>query len=253
MKTDFAGKTALVTGGGNGIGRASASDFAARGARVVVSDIDEASGQEVVAAIREAGGTAEFVACDVTKEAQVRSLIDRTIQLFGRLDYAHNNAGCMFGPADFGGCSVDEWDRTQDLSLKGIWLCMRAQLPVMASQGGGVIVNTTSMAGVRYAPAANAAYCAAKAGVISLTEYAAVRHAADNIRVNAIAPGLVRTKIVDSMYTKAQQDEMAGATQPIGRIIEPEEVASGVIFLCSSQAAMITGATLPIAGGYNAA
>ncbi len=253
MITDFAGKVALVTGAGNGIGRASAIAFAKEGAAVMVSDIKEADGHAVVEEIRAAGGQAQFCAADVTKEDQVQALIDATVERLGRLDFAHNNAGNMFGAPDFGGYSVADWDKTLDLSLKSNWLCMRAELPVMIAQGGGCIVNTTSMAGVRTSQGANAAYSAAKAGVISLTEHAAVLHAKDNIRVNAIAPGLVRTQVVQKLFTKEVQDQMAGSTQPIARIIEPEEIADAVIFLCSERAAMITGVTMPVSGGYNAA
>jgi NAD(P)-dependent dehydrogenase (short-subunit alcohol dehydrogenase family) len=253
MITDFSGKVALVTGGGNGIGRASSLGFAREGASVLVSDINEAAGRAVVGDIKAAGGEADFIACDVTKEDQVRTLMDATLERYGRLDFAHNNAGNMWGAPDFGGYSVDDWDRTLDLSLKSNWLCMRAELPVMAANGGGAIVNTTSMAGVRTSAGANAAYSAAKAGVISLTDYAAVHYAKDNIRVNVVAPGLVRTKVVQELYTKEVQNQMAASLQPIGRILEPEEIADAVIFLCSDRAAMITGVTVPVCGGYNAA
>ena len=253
MDTNFSGKAALVMAGAHGIGRASSIAFAREGASVMVIDVDEAGGQVVVGEIRAAGGVAEFMRCDVTSEDQVQAVIDATVKRFGRLDFAHNNAGNMWGAPDFGGYSIEDWDKTQNLCLKGVWLGMRAQLPVMIAQGGGAIVNTSSMAGVRTSIGANAAYSAAKAGVISLTEFAAVSHAKDKIRVNCIAPGLVRTKVVQELYTKEVQDQMAGSTQPIARIIEPEEIADSVIFLCSDRATMITGVTVPVCGGYNAA
>ena len=246
------GKVAVVTGGGNGIGRASSMSFAREGASVMVCDINEGAGKAVVEEIRAAGGTAEFMACDVTKEDEVAALIKGTVDAFGRLDCAHNNAGNQFGNPGFGDTTVEAWHKTVDLTMMGIWLCMRAELPVMEKQGGGTIVNTTSMAGVRSNVLSNAAYSAAKRGVISLTEFAAIEYAGKGIRVNTIAPGLVKTAIVQQIYTPEQQDEFAARDQPIGRIIDPQEIADGVIYLSSDKSAMVTGVTLPIAGGYNA-
>ena len=253
MGSMFKGKVALVTAGASGIGRATAHAFAREGAAVMVSDIDEGGGRSVASEISTNGGTADFMVADVTDEAAVQSLVEGTVRRFGGLDYAHNNAGNMRGTPTFGDYSLDDWDYTLDVSLKSTWLCMRAQIAIMLARGGGVIVNTTSMAGVRTSIGANAAYSAAKAGVISLTEYAAVTYAKNGIRVNAVAPGLVRTAVVERLYTKEVQNKMASQTQPIGRIIEPEEIAHSVIFLCSDSANMITGMTLPVAGGYNAA
>lgn len=248
----FTGKVALVTAGANGIGRASSLAFAKEGASVMVSDIDEANGRTVVDEIKASGGSAEFIRTDVTDEQHVRNLVAKTVERFGRLDFAHNNAGNMFGSPSFGDYTAEDWDRTLALSLKATWLCMRAEIPIMVAQGGGAIVNTTSMAGVRIHLTANAAYSAAKAGVVSLTEYAAVAYAGQGVRVNCVAPGLVRTTIVQKLFTPEVQNQMAASTQPIGRIIEPSEIADGVVFLCSDKAAMITGETLPICGGNNA-
>lgn len=248
----FEGKVAVVTGGGNGIGRASSMSFAREGASVMVSDISEEAGQAVVEEIRSAGGTAQFTLCDVTSEEQVEALIKGTVDTFGRLDCAHNNAGNQFGNPGFGGFSVDDWHKTVDLTMMGIWLCMRAELPVKERQGGGAIVNTTSMAGVRTFPSSSSAYSAAKAGVISLTEFAAVEYGGKGIRVNTIAPGLVKTAVVEALFDKKTQDEMAAHDQLIGRIIDPQEIADGVMYLCSDKSSMVTGVTLPIAGGANA-
>jgi len=250
--SQFAGKVALVTAGGNGIGRASSLSFAREGAAVMVSDIDDAAAQAVAAEITAAGGRALSIRADVTSESDVHGLIRTTLERLGGLDFAHNNAGNMWGTPSFGDYPLEDWDRTVNLTMKGVWLCMRAELPEMAARGGGAIVNTSSMAGVRTSIGANAAYSAAKAGVISLSEFAANAYAEQGIRVNTIAPGLVRTKVVERLYSKTVQDQMAGQTQLIQRIIDPQEIADSVIFLCSERAAMITGVTLPVSGGSNA-
>lgn len=252
MGKRFADKVALVTGAAKGIGKASAQAFAKEGAAVVLGDIDKDGGEAVAQSIRDAGGQATFVECDAASEAGVAALVQTAKDEFGGLDFAHNNAGNQFGPSDFAGASLDEWDQTIGLSLKATWLCMRAEIPLMQERGGGAIVNTSSMAGWRTHLAASAAYSAAKRGVLSLTEYAAVAYAADGIRVNAIAPGLVRTAVIQKLFSPEEQTSLAASTQPIGRIIEPEEIADSVIFLCSEQSAMITGATLPVCGGNNA-
>lgn len=248
----FEGKVALVTGGAGGIGRASAKAFAAGGARIVVADINPDSGQALVHEIREAGAEAVYVNADVTRETVAQHLVNTALDTFGGLDIAFNNAGFQWGNSGFLDTTPEQWDQTLNLSLKATWMGMKAQIIAMQAAGGGVIVNTTSMAGWRTHMAANAAYSAAKRGVISLTEYAAVEFASDNIRVNAIAPGLVRTEAVKRLFSPEVQNEMAADTQPIGRIIEPEEVAAAAVFLCSPQAAMITGMTMPVCGGNNA-
>lgn len=247
----FKGKVAIVTGAANGIGRASATAFADQGAAVVLGDIATDRGESLAAEIRAKGGKAVFMKADVTDPEQVQAMVDLAESEFGGLDFAHNNAGNQWGPAGFSGATPDDWDKTVDLSMKAVWLGMRAQIPAMQRRGGGAIVNTSSMAGWRTHMAANAAYSAAKRGVIALTEYAAVEFAKDNIRANAIAPGLVRTTVVQEMFSPQEQNEMAAATQSIGRIIEPEEIADSVIFLCSPQSAMITGMTMPVCGGNN--
>lgn len=247
----FEGKVAIVTGAASGIGHATAKAFVREGAAVVLGDIDSENGESLAEEIRASGGCAVFLKADVTDPAQVQALVDTAEAKFGGLDFAHNNAGNQWGPAGFCGATPQEWDKTVDLSMKAVWLGMRAQIPAMQRRGGGAIVNTSSMAGWRTHMAANAAYSAAKRGVIALTEYAAVEFAKDNIRANAIAPGLVRTTVVQSMFTPEEQDAMAAATQSIGRIIEPEEIADSVIFLCSEQSAMITGTTMPVCGGNN--
>jgi NAD(P)-dependent dehydrogenase (short-subunit alcohol dehydrogenase family) len=251
VSSDFGGKVALVTGGAAGIGRATALGLAGRAAIVVVSDIAVDEGEAVAAEIRHTGGEAMFFRADVTQAADVDALMAFALDISGRLDIAHNNVGFSWGQG-VEGMSEEDWDKTVDLCLKAPWLCMRRELPAMVAQGGGVIVNTASMAGVRYAETANMAYSAAKAGVIHMTRYAAAAYAKHNIRVNAVSPGLVRTRAVDAFMTAEQQTTYAAAVQPIGRIIEPREIADAVIWLCSDTSAMVTGENMHVAGGMQA-
>ncbi|MCD2172830.1 SDR family NAD(P)-dependent oxidoreductase [Rhizobium sp. C4] len=246
----FNGKVALVTGGGSGIGRASSLGFAERGAQVVVSDVVVEAGEAVVAEIRAAGGVAHFVRADATRADEVRELIAFAAGLTGKLDIAHNNVGFAWGHGTE--ISEEDWDRTVDLSMKAPWLCMKEELPLMVAQGGGVIVNTASMAGVRYAETANIAYSAAKAGVVHMTRYAAVAYAKHNIRVNCVSPGLVRTPAVDKHLNAEQQLALAAGSHPIARMIEPREIADAVIWLASDASAMVTGDNVCVAGGQQA-
>lgn len=246
----FAGKTALITGAGAGIGRASAMGFAARGARVMVCDIDLAGAEETAALIHAAGGEAEARHCDATKGEAVEQLVLATLDRFGRLDFAHNNVGCGTGKA-LEELTEADFHFACDLSFKSVFLGMRYQLPVMRAAGGGAVVNTASMAGISTTPAADIVYAGAKAAVIQMTAYAARAYGPHNVRVNCVAPGLVTTKVISEMFTPPQQAELA-ADQIFKRPCKPEEIADTVLFLCSAQAAMITGLVVPVDGGQNA-
>lgn len=246
----FLGKTALVTGAGAGIGRASAQALAARGARVMVSDISLPDAEQTAAQIREGGGEADIMRCDATNGADVEKLVQKTIARFGSLDFAHNNVGVGNGkPLEE--LSESDYHFISDVSFKSVFLGLRYQLPAMRAQGGGAVVNTASMAGISTVQTADIVYAGSKAAVIQMTAHAARAYAPFNIRVNAVAPGLVATKIVCEMFTPEQQLAMAD-DHLIKRLVEPEEVAAAVVFLCSGQAAMISGLVLPVDGGMNA-
>ena len=246
----FRGKTALVSGSGAGIGRASAQAFAAKGARVMVCDISLADTEETAALIHAAGGEAEAMQCDATDDAAVQRLIQATLDRFGSLDFAHNNVGCGTGKA-LEDLTEADYQFSVDTSFKSCYLGLRYELPVMRARGGGVIVNTASMSAISTTQAADIVYAGAKAGVIQMTAHAARGYAQHNIRVNCVAPGLVATKIISQMYSHEEQVGFA-ADHLIKRPIKPEEVAAAVTFLCSAEAAMITGIALPVDGGQNA-
>ncbi len=248
---DFVGKVALVTGAGSGIGRASALAFAALGARVVASDIAPDGGEETVAIIHAAGGEAAFVRADVSQSREVAALVDDTVARYGRLDCAHNNAGIagVVGAArpTFTDYPDDTFDRVIAVNLKGVWLCLKAEMRQMLAQGGGAIVNTASIAGL--VGGFGAAYTAAKHGVIGLTKQAAVEHAAAGIRVNAVCPGLIDTPMTRPIYTPERWARAVGM-HPVGRAGEAEEVARAVVWLCSEAASFVTGQALAVDGGY---
>jgi NAD(P)-dependent dehydrogenase (short-subunit alcohol dehydrogenase family) len=245
---DFAGKIALVTGAATGIGRATALAFGAAGATTILADLDGQRGTAVAAAIEDSGGAAHFHQADLTDPAAIDGLFAAITDRFGRLDIAHNNVGFGWGQGLLG-TSIEDWDRTLDLCLKSPFLCLQHEVRMMRAAGGGAIVNTASMAGVRYAALASAAYSAAKAGVIHLTRYAALAHAGDNIRVNVVSPGLTSTEAVAKFLDEAQQTAFAAREQPIGRAVRPDEIAANVLWLCSDGAAMVTGENICVAGG----
>lgn len=246
----FEGRTALVSGSGSGIGRASAIAFAAKGARVMICDIDPIAAEETAALIHATGGEAEAVHCDATDGAAVERLVKATLDRFGSLDFAHNNVGCgVVKP--FEELTEEDYRFVTELSFKSVFIGMRYQLPVMRQQGGGAVVNTASMAGISTTQAADIIYAGSKAAVIQMTAHAARAYGPHNVRVNSVAPGLVATKIVNEMFTLDEQTRLAD-DQIFKRAVRPEEVAATVTFLCSAEAAMITGLVIPVDGGQNA-
>jgi NAD(P)-dependent dehydrogenase (short-subunit alcohol dehydrogenase family) len=239
-------KVTLVTGASSGIGRAIALAYARAGAKVVVSDVNAQGGEETVALIRKAGGNALFVAADVSRPADCEALVQRTVQQYGRLDIACNNAGIGGDLAPTADYPLEGWERVIGINLSGVFYCMKYQIPQMLKAGGGAIVNMASTAGLE-GVGGLAGYVSAKHGVIGLTKTAALDYADRNLRVNALAPGPILTDNLERAGEDAQR--LAALAMPMRRIGRPEEVAAAVVWLCSDQAAFITGATLPIDGG----
>ncbi|HTK11380.1 MAG TPA: SDR family oxidoreductase [Ktedonobacteraceae bacterium] len=252
MSGQFSGKVALVTGAGSGIGRASALAFAREGASVVVADVSIEGGEETVRVIRSAGGEAAFVRADVSQAHEVEVLVQRSVEKYGRLDYALNNAGIEGEEAGVADYSEEGWDRLLSINLKGVWLCTKYEIPALLKQGGGAIVNTASIAGL-VGGAGSIAYTASKHGVVGITRATALEFAKQNIRVNAVCPGFVRTSMIERVLTAHPELEaMASVMEPIGRMATPEEIAQTVIWLCSDAASFITGASFPVDGGWTA-
>jgi len=252
MNHSFAGKVALVTGAGSGIGLATAKAFGEAGASVVLADRGEDAVRAAAEGLSASGGKALAVRCDVTDDTQVASMIDRTVFAFGRLDAAFNNAGVMQRRVDTAEISGDEWDRVMAINLRGVWSCMKYELPQMLRNGGGAIVNCSSIGGVIGVPGL-AAYHAAKHGVIGLTKTAALEYATRKIRINAVCPGTINTPMAESL-TGGDPKILAEflKDEPIGRIAEPEEVAAAVLWLCSPGASYVVGHALLVDGGYTA-
>lgn len=243
------GKVALVTGAAAGIGRACAVALAGAGARVLVSDVDEAGGAQTVDTITDRGGSAAFCRADVSRSADVQALVAACVDRYGRLDCAVNNAGIEGLQAPTADCTEDNWDRVLAINLKGVWLCMRCEIPQMLAHGGGAIVNMASVAGLvgfRNIPA----YCASKGGVIQLTKTAALEYATRGIRVNAICPGVIRTAMVERFLGGDPDKEQAFlGLEPAGRFGAPEEVAASALWLCSDASSFVTGHSLTVDGG----
>lgn len=248
MNDQFLNKVAIVTGGAFGIGQAAAVAFAQRGAKVVIADYIEDA--ETLNRIKALGGDAIFVKCDVSKNDEVKALIDTTVKTYGRIDFAFNNAGIEGASSSTQDCSEENWDRTIDVNLKGVWLCMKHELPHMIKQKSGVIVNNASIAGL-VGFVGIPAYVASKHGIIGLTKNAALENARLGVRVNVVCPGVIKTPMIDRFTGKQKEvEKQFESMEPIGRMGQPEEVAEAVIFLCSDAASFITGHSLVVDGGW---
>ena len=248
------GKSALITGGGGGIGRATALVFAREGARVAVADYAAETAAETVGLINANGGQAITLTGDVSRANDVRTMLDDTIVAFGRLDCAFNNAGIAGWHVEAAGKKTADWseeafDRMIEVNLKGVWLCMRAEIRQMLTQGGGAIVNTASIAGLAGLPTSSA-YVAAKHGVVGLTKTAAIEYAEAGIRVNAVCPGYIHTRMTEE--TMRRRGAAILAQTPLHRMGNPEEIAEMVVWLCSDRASYVTGVAYNVDGGWMA-
>ena len=251
MSAQFAGTVALVTGGASGIGQATAIAFGRGGAKVAVADLSEAAA-ETVRLIKGEGGDASFYRCDVSSAAQVKELIDRIVADGGRLDCAVNAAGIEGKACGVTNDTEENFDAVIGVNLRGLWLCLKHEITQMLKQGGGAIVNLSSIAGIVGSPRSSA-YCASKHGVIGLTRSAAVEFARSGVRVNAICPGGVDTPMMERIYT--QVPKMRTATprsHPVARMANPAEIAAAAVWLCSGGASFVTGCVMPVDGGYSA-
>lgn len=244
----MAGRAGLVTGAASGIGRACAIRFAAEGAAVVVADLESAraGGEETVATITAAGGTAEFVACDVASALDSAALVEAVVQRYGRLDFAHNNAGIGGSNGRLADIADEDFDRIIAVNLRGTFLGMKHQIRAMLGNGGGAIVNTSSNAGLRGVRLLSP-YTASKHGIVGLTRNAAVEYADDGIRVNAVCPGAIVTPLM--LRGTPERALEIRKPQAMSRFGEPEEVAAAVVWLCSADASFVTGVALPVDAG----
>jgi NAD(P)-dependent dehydrogenase (short-subunit alcohol dehydrogenase family) len=244
----FEGKTAFITGAGSGIGRATAVAFAAEGARVVVTDRTEAALKETAEHVKAACAEVLAIACDVSKPEEVEAAVTQAVQVFGRIDCALNNAGVENKATPLHEIELQEWDRILDINLRGTFICIKHEIAQMVRQGGGVVVNTSSGAGIRGVPG-GAAYAASKHAIIGLTKSAALDYAKQNIRVNAVLPGNIATPMMDRFT--GGDIQKAIALEPVGRLGKPEEIAEAVLWMCSDLGGFVTGASIVVDGGWS--
>jgi NAD(P)-dependent dehydrogenase (short-subunit alcohol dehydrogenase family) len=250
MSTELQGKVGIVTGGTSGIGRDAAVLFARAGAKVVVAGRREAEGKETVDLVRAAGGDAQFVKTDVSKAVEVRALVQKTVEKFGRLDVAFNNAGIEGSWIPITEQSEEDWDKTIDINLKGVWLCLKYEIQQMLKQGGGgAIVNMASVAGLA-GFAGTATYTASKHGVLGLTKAAALETARSGIRINAVCPAVIETPMAERAFGMPEFKKFALGLHPIGRFGKPMEIAEAVLWMCSDRASFMTGQSLVLDGGF---
>lgn len=249
MKGRLENKVALITGGGSGLGKAAAIACAKEGAKVVVGHVSEGSGEKTVAIIKENGGEAISIRADVSKSSEVQAMIQKVVDTYGRLDCAYNNAGVAAPPKLTTETIEEDWDRVISINLKGVWLCMKYEIPEMLKQNKGSIVNASSMVGL-IGLAKRAPYAASKHGIIGLTKVAALEYAEAGIRVNALCPAVVRTPIVESIIASdPQAEDKLMSMIPMGRLGTLEEMAEAVVWLCSDASSYVTGHAMSVDGG----
>jgi NAD(P)-dependent dehydrogenase (short-subunit alcohol dehydrogenase family) len=250
MSADLQGKVALITGGTSGIGQDSAVLFAKAGAKVVIAGRRETEGKETVEQVRAAGGEGIFLKTDVSKATDVEALVQKTVEKFGRLDVAFNNAGIEGNWIPITEQPEEDWDRTIDINLKGVWLCLKYQIRQMLKLGGGgAIVNMSSIAGLM-GGAGSATYCASKHGVIGLTKSAALENARNGIRVNAVCPAVIETPMADRLFSEPEVNKYALGFHPLGRFGKSREISEAVLWMCSDRSSYMTGQYIVVDGGF---
>ena len=250
MTSRLKDKVALITGGSSGIARAAALLFSREGAKVVIADINVEGGEKTVRRIIDSGGEAHFIRTDVSQSAEVEELIKKITEIYNQLDCAFNNAGIAEAGTTIVDLNEENWNRAYENNLKGTWLCMKHEIPLMLQQGSGAIVNTTSTSGLMVGSQYRSAYAASKAGIVSLTKSAALEYAEYGVRVNAICP-IARTPLLESFFEIDPKAEAYFIDQiPMGRIAAPEEIAEGALWLCSDASSYTTGHVLSMEGGY---
>ncbi len=250
MTGQLEGKVSLITGGGSGIGKASALAFAREGSKVVVADVNVEGGEQTVRLIQDTGGEATFVRADVSNSGDVSDMVSHAVQTYNRLDCAFNNAGISGGRGRIHEYTEDDWSRVLNINLTGVWLCMKYEIIQMLKQGGGAIVNTASVMGL-VGGSRSPAYGATKHGVVGLTKTGAVDYAQEAIRINAVCPGYIRTPMIEQgILSDPVAEERVVSRHPMHRLGTPEEIAEAVVWLCSDAASFVTGHAMTVDGGY---